>query len=90
MCVSSKKAPKYRSYYYTVTFKIKKNPQGSYKFLKLILIVISFADDVCPRVIVSIFFIRCQNYFFAKSEWEGFFFCQVKFKTPTYVNDFTR
>ena len=52
MCVSSKKAPTYRSYYYTVTFKIKKNPQGSYKFLKLRLIV-SFADDVCLRVIVS-------------------------------------
>ena len=71
MCVSSKKALKYRSYYYTVTLKIKKkNSQGSYKFLKIVLIV-SFADDVGLRVIVSIFFIRCQYYFFAKFEWEG-------------------
>lgn len=42
-----------------------------------------------------VFVSQCQFFssdakFFANLEWEGLFFCQVKFKTPTYVNDFTR
>ena len=87
MCVSSEKALKYQSYYHNVTFKIKKNSQCSYKFLKIMLIV-SFADDVCLRVIVSILFFRCQYYFFAKFEWEGFLF--LSGQIPTYVNDFAK